>query len=78
MQWIVVEQQESAHFGDLRELDGVRHARVAPTELRRILVFRVLRVVEEEVGADGELESRDPAPVTLVDRPAERRLVICR
>ena len=61
---LVVEEHEAARVDRAAEGDGIVDARVPPADLRGVLLFEVLRVVQEEVGAVGERAARDP-----VERP---------
>src|SRR5437868_3550496 len=49
VQRIVVEHEQLADLRDQPELDGVRDARMSPSHAVRVLVLRVLRVVEQHV-----------------------------
>ena len=71
---VVVEQHELRHARRARELGARLPRRVAPADLRRILLGRVLRVVDQDVGAGRELLERriDAREVLGVGRVHDR------
>ena len=54
----------------------VADARVAPPDVARVLVVAVLRVVEQHVGAVGEVVAADPVGRLVGEVAADRRLVV--
>ena len=72
---LVVEEHEPMRADGAAVGDRVVDARVSPADLRAVLVFEVLRVVEQDVGAAGERAARDPVGRSSLDA-GQRRLVI--
>ena len=72
MRRVVVEHDDPGRLGQADEGGEVRQRGVAPADARRVLLRRVLRVVEEDVGARGR--SRSPGmPVSGVRRAGRRQ-----
>ena len=65
VQRVVVEQQQPLGRDAAGEAERVGQRRVAPAEVRRVLVVGVLAVVDQQRGAARELEAGDPVVVEL-------------
>src|SRR5262245_28733530 len=73
---VVVERDDSRGARGPREGEQVAKRRVPPADATRVLLVSVLRVVDQEAGARGELEAGRPVRLAReVDR-AERGLVV--
>ena len=74
---IVVEGDQALDAGRTGEGDGVGNSAVAPADVVGVLGRAVLRVVDQQVGARGEVVARGPLGGSRgKSRHAERRLVV--
>ena len=73
---IVVEEHDRAHLGLARERHRVLDARVAPTDVVRVLLVAVLRVVEQHVDIACDVVAADPLARLLVQVDPEGGLVV--
>ena len=76
VQRVVVEEQQPAGLDPAGEGERVGDRRVPPADVVGVLLVGVLAVVDQQVGVAGEVEARDPLRLELVERRAERRLVV--
>ncbi len=73
---VVVEHEHPGRVGALHERGEIRDARMPPPHPRRVLLGRVLRVVEEQVDTAGDREPGQRAVRLLAERAVQRRLVV--
>ena len=73
---VVVEQHQAAHPRPLRELERMADRAVAPTDVIRILLVEVLRVVEQHVDVAHDVVAAHPMVGLRGEAPSERRLVV--
>src|SRR5215212_888148 len=76
VQRVGVEEQKPSGANPRGELEGVADAGVTPADVLAVLLVRVLAVVDEEVGVQGEVVTGDPLRLDLGENGAERRLVV--
>jgi hypothetical protein len=68
---VVVEEEEALRLGEPSEGEHIAEAGVTPADALRVLVVRVLAVVDEERGAVCQVEAGQRLPLANAERRAE-------
>ena len=76
MERVVVEEHQPLGLDAARKGERVGQPRVAPADVLRVLGVGVLAVVDQQVARARELVARDPLRLEVIERRAERRLVV--
>lgn len=73
---VVVEEEEALCFGEPSEGEHVAEAGVPPADVARVLLVRVLAVVDQERGAVREVEAGERLPLSCLECGAEGELLV--
>ena len=73
---VVVEKEEALCLCELSESEHVAEAGVPPADVTRVLVVRVLAVVDEERGAVCQVEAGERLPFAHAERWAEGEFLV--
>ena len=76
VQRVMVEHHQPLGPGPVREGERVGHPRVPPAHVLGVFVVGVLAIVDQQVGAAGQVEARDPVRVEVGEPGAQCRLVV--
>lgn len=76
--WIMVKERQPLHVGRQRKVNQVVQVAMPPSDLRSILLGRILRVHDQEVGASGEVREPPVFGMRKTPRLKRKASVACR